>query len=155
MGFLSLANDIAKDDQRKTFEHGMLIGLCALAAHLGICTVANRAAALCQAEATSPQKKKLELRDFHRAFIVCEHLQYLGIILFLTSILYLSFVMFSSRIHPYIFVGISLGLVVLITISCYWKFSILNEKLDRFVALLGGRGPLLGGQSPEVLPLKA
>lgn len=130
--FLALANDLAKDKDRQMFENGMLIALCAMGAHLGICTVAGRAAALCHVRATV-KKSRVSAADFRKAFIICEHLQYLGTILFITSILYLSFVMFSTRVHPFIFVGISILEIVTISKSCYWKFSALNENMKKFL----------------------
>lgn len=148
MAFLSLAQDAittgsqrpagttnSQGSQRFTvvsqgsqwFGIGMLLGFFAIATHLMIIIVAGRASALSFRFAAKPPKPESRLAEFRTYFEVCEQLQLLATTIFLTAVLFVTYLMYEPLWYPFLLIGYTFIGGILIYRTGFWRASVLVE----------------------------
>ncbi|TFK68557.1 hypothetical protein BDN72DRAFT_898047 [Pluteus cervinus] len=138
IAFLSLARDILLNNsntpglgQSRPLEIGMLLGFLTTATHLIIIIVAGRAATLSfRIKALGKKPTSLELQNFRLYFYLCEQLHLMATTLFLATVLYMTFYLFSPRlVYPLVLYGYTTIGIYLFYRTGFWRASVLVEDV--------------------------
>ncbi|KAF8338635.1 hypothetical protein F5887DRAFT_1077572 [Amanita rubescens] len=114
------------------FNIGLLLSFISIALHAGSAIVAGRAAVVC----SEPDLKSQTYRDehyFNNIFTTCEHLDLDGTIVFFAAVFETSFLMFNNYVYPGVFCGVSVLILVGITVGKYRKISVVWKDFRWFV----------------------
>lgn len=104
----------------------MFLGFLATGMHLGTVIVAGRAAALSFRHAAEEHPEN-RLKEFRGYFFICEQLQLTATALFLSTLLFVIFYMFSHIAYPIaLYVTSGVGAYLLYRTG-FWRASILVE----------------------------
>lgn len=123
VSFLSLVAQLIGSNHRTPFNIGMLFAFFALAFHLGNLIVAGRGAAI-TAQHLVIGSKQYDPGYFRFYLSVCEQLQFAATLLFIVSIVILTFYIFISLAFPLVLLFISAIGALVVFWSSYWKVSI-------------------------------
>ncbi|GLB38952.1 hypothetical protein LshimejAT787_0601140 [Lyophyllum shimeji] len=128
VSFLSLVKSIVVDNHPVAFDIGMLLSFLAMSLHFGNIIVAGRGSALTSQRAADRDGRH-DLAYFRHYLALCEQLQFLATVVFLVSIVQLTFFIFHDIIFPFVLLGCAVfgGLVVFW--SAYWQVSMTYRNL--------------------------
>ena len=101
----------------------MLLALFAMSVHLGNIIVAGRGSALTSQHSATDHETH-DLAYFHLYLGLCEQLQFIATVLFIVSIIELTFVMFREIEYPLVLLGVAILGGLIVFWSVYWRVSI-------------------------------
>ncbi|KAF8872506.1 hypothetical protein BD779DRAFT_1679672 [Infundibulicybe gibba] len=133
VSFIQLVKDVMEVENRLAFDVGMFLSFLAMGVHFGNIIVAGRGAALTSQHEVMADEGGYDAKYFGHYLELCEQLQFAATILFISSIILLSFFVFSKLTFPIVLLAISSLLVGLVFYSIYWRVSITVRDV-KFVA---------------------
>lgn len=153
ISFLAFAEQVTGSAAGVAYETGMLLSFIATGVHLATVLVAGRAGNLCFHRAKNVDLhvslKDTSIKEFQRLRTLCDHLQLIGTLIFIPSILFMLYFLFVQKIFAYILYGMSLCAVVTVYRIGFWKVSILWEDImNAWSRLITRKKNTLGAHSP-------
>jgi len=133
IAFLAFTEQVIGSAKSVTYEIGMLLSFIATGVHLAAILIAGRAGNLCYRRAKSLDLHlyltRIHVGDFQKFRTICEHLQLVGTIIFIPSILFLVYFLFVQKVFVYILYGMSFCALVTVYRIGFWKISILWDDI--------------------------
>lgn len=123
VAYMSLVKSIVNTDHRLPFDVGMLFSFFAMSLHFGNIIVAGRGAALTSQHSTVDEDY-YDLAYVRHYLGICEQLQFFATLVFLVSIVVLTFYIFSSIAFPLTLLVVSTIISAIVFWSAYWRVSI-------------------------------
>ncbi|KAF8814246.1 hypothetical protein BYT27DRAFT_7179631 [Phlegmacium glaucopus] len=133
VGFLALVDALILPNHRTAFNVGMLFSFFALSLHFGNIIVAGRGAAISTQHLIVGNKDYTP--EYFRYYLsVCEQLQFAATLLFIVSIVILSFYIFGTSLaFPLVLMFVAVVGTLVVFWSAYWKVSITFRNLKFIV----------------------
>ncbi|KAG5636911.1 hypothetical protein H0H81_006446 [Sphagnurus paluster] len=128
ISFLAFVQTIISDDHSVAFDIGTFLAFFAMNVHFGNIIVAGRGSALISQHAADEDKHH-DLKYFRRYLELCEQLQFVATIVFLASVVELSFFVFRSLTYPSVLLGFSTFCALVVFWAAYWKVSMTFRNL--------------------------
>lgn len=103
-----------------------------MSTHFGNIIVAGRGAALTSQHAADEEKEH-DLAYFHHYLEICEQLQFFATMVFLVSVVELTFFIFSHIFYPLLLLVVSIVGGLIVFWSAYWRVSMTLRNLKLII----------------------
>ncbi|KAF8067917.1 hypothetical protein FPV67DRAFT_1669786 [Lyophyllum atratum] len=133
ISFLSLVKSITADTHPVAFDIGMLLSFFAMSTHFGNIIVAGRGSALAAQHPADTAGTRHDLKYFRHYLQICEQLQFCATVVFLVSVVQLTFFVFHRITYPLVLLGVSMVGSLVVFWSAYWQVSMTLRNLKLVV----------------------